>query len=135
MELDLGTRAVPNFSNLHLEVGQQYDTYRIPPNALYLILAGDIGRLIDNEGYLTFLKNHVDLFQPIFLVLGNHEFYGLTLEKGIERAEELQKEESLSNKSYSAASETTRHSTTWDSRLRMYVAVCCSQGGRGYCDR
>ncbi|EPE24449.1 hypothetical protein GLAREA_08301 [Glarea lozoyensis ATCC 20868] len=36
-------------SDLHLEVGQQYSTFKIPVAAPYLILAGDIGRLIDYE--------------------------------------------------------------------------------------
>ena len=85
-------------SDLHLEVGPQYDTYRIPTHAPYLILAGDIGRLVDYEGYLTFLTHHVDQFQLIFLVLGNHEFYGLTLKDGLERAQKLEREKTLSNK-------------------------------------
>ncbi|KYG41992.1 hypothetical protein M433DRAFT_74725 [Acidomyces richmondensis BFW] len=85
-------------SDLHLEVGRQYDTYQIPPSAPYLILAGDIGRLVDYESYLTFLTRHVDRFQLIFLVLGNHELYGLTLEEGIREADKLEREEILLGK-------------------------------------
>jgi predicted phosphodiesterase len=85
-------------SDLHLEVGQQYDTYQIPARAPHLILAGDIGRLQDYDGYLTFLTRHVDQFLLIFLVLGNHEFYGLTYEDGLERAKRLEGEKALSNK-------------------------------------
>lgn len=85
-------------SDLHLEVRQQYDTYEIPPHAPYLILAGDIGRLLDYEGYLAFLTRHVNQFLSIFLVLGNHEFYGLTHEDGLERAAKLEREKALLNK-------------------------------------
>ncbi|KAE9966696.1 hypothetical protein BLS_006857 [Venturia inaequalis] len=85
-------------SDLHLEVGHQYDTYQIPPHAPHLILAGDIGRLIDYEDYLAFLTRHIDRFQFIYLVLGNHEFYGLTLGDGLERAAKLEREKALSNK-------------------------------------
>jgi len=38
-------------SDLHLEVGQQYATFDIKPSAEYLILAGDIGKLIDYDKF------------------------------------------------------------------------------------
>lgn len=85
-------------SDLHLEVGQQYTSFVIPPQAPYLILAGDIGRLIDYEGYLAFLAAQTSQYTRVFLVLGNHEFYGLTHEAGLERAEKLQQEQSLAGK-------------------------------------
>lgn len=85
-------------SDLHLEVGHQYGSYQIPPHAPYLIRAGDIGRLVDYEDYLAFLTRHIDKFQSIYLVLGNHEFYGLTLGDGLERAAKLEREKALSNK-------------------------------------
>lgn len=34
-------------SDLHLEVGQQYASFTFPTTAPFLMLAGDIGRLID----------------------------------------------------------------------------------------
>ena len=70
-------------SDLHLEVGKQYETFEISRCAPYLILAGDIGRLIDHDQYLAFLQRHCDIFQQVFLVLGNHEFYGTTREDGL----------------------------------------------------
>lgn len=44
-------------SDLHLEVGQQYTSFRISPCAPYLILAGDIGRLSDYVAYRDFLSS------------------------------------------------------------------------------
>ncbi|KAF5867400.1 putative ser thr protein phosphatase superfamily protein, partial [Botrytis fragariae] len=74
---DLPVQAVeqsaPNFqilSDLHLEVCSQYYTFSIAPVAPYLILAGDIGRLIDYEGYLAFLAKQTAQFEKVFLVLG-----------------------------------------------------------------
>ncbi|KAG4430176.1 hypothetical protein IFR05_014335 [Cadophora sp. M221] len=79
-------------SDLHLEVGQQYSSFIIPPSAPYLILAGDIGRLIEYELYLEFLTKQTAQFEKVFLVLGNHEFYGLSLHAGLKRAQKLEKE-------------------------------------------
>lgn len=73
-------------SDLHLEVGQQYLTFDFDPRAPYLILAGDIGRLVDYESYLAFLRKQMARYERVFLVLGNHEFYGTSFEAGVARA-------------------------------------------------
>jgi Calcineurin-like phosphoesterase len=75
-------------SDLHLEVGNQYESFQIPGSAPYLILAGDIGRLAD-EGYAEFLHQHASRFDAIFLVLGNHEFYGMSYDEGLDRAKDI----------------------------------------------
>lgn len=85
-------------SDLHLEVGQQYSTFEIPPSAPYLILAGDIGRLIDYASYLSFLARQTQHFQKVFLVLGNHEFYGLSFTAGLQQAQKLELEPILKRK-------------------------------------
>ncbi|KAL9107829.1 MAG: hypothetical protein Q9227_007344 [Pyrenula ochraceoflavens] len=85
-------------SDLHLEVGKQYSSFEIPVSARHLILAGDIGRLIDYDGYLQFLCRQVTAYDAVFLVLGNHEFYGLTYDEGIEKAKKLAAEPTLSEK-------------------------------------
>ncbi|KUJ16022.1 ser/Thr protein phosphatase-like protein superfamily [Mollisia scopiformis] len=85
-------------SDLHLEVGQQYTSFVIPPSAPYLILAGDIGRLIDYDSYLAFLAKQAAQFEQVFLVLGNHEFYGLSFLAGLERAQKLENEVVLDGK-------------------------------------
>lgn len=85
-------------SDLHLEVGQQYSTFEIPPSAPYLVLAGDIGRLQDYDSYLSFLARQSQRFEKVFLVLGNHEFYGLSFAAGLEQARKLEKEPILDSK-------------------------------------
>lgn len=84
-------------SDLHLELGQ-YSTFEVPAVAPNLILAGDIGRLIDYSQYLSFLARLVPHFDRIFLVLGNHEFYGLSYADGLCRAQELERESILVGK-------------------------------------
>jgi predicted phosphodiesterase len=85
-------------SDLHLEVGQQYASFEIPPTAPYLILAGDIGRLIDYDSYLAFLAAQTARFELVFLILGNHEFYDLSITAGLEKARKLEQEALLSRK-------------------------------------
>lgn len=85
-------------SDLYLEVGRQSSSFVVPPSAPYLILAGDIGRLIDYELYLEFLAKQAAQFKRIFLVLGNHEFYGLSYHAGLESAQKLENEEALNGK-------------------------------------
>lgn len=85
-------------SDLHLEVGQQYQTFDFPVTGKWLVLAGDIGRLIDYDSYRAFLEHQVQRFDKVALVLGNHEFFGLTYEEGISRAEQLASEPSLRTK-------------------------------------
>ena len=77
-------------SDLHLEVGQQYAKFHIEPRAPYLVLAGDIGRLNDYALYLDFVSLQCDQFLQVFLVLGNHEFFGITRQEGLRLAVELQ---------------------------------------------
>jgi len=85
-------------SDLHLEVGKQYEDFKIVPFAPYLVLAGDIGRLSDYAAFLSFLEVQCHQFQLVFLVLGNHEFYGSTHEQGLELAKKLESEPQLEGK-------------------------------------
>ncbi|KAK8228422.1 Ser/Thr protein phosphatase [Phyllosticta capitalensis] len=97
----LGFSQSPSFqilSDLHLEVGQQYSSFDIPASAPYLILAGDIGRLKDYDAFLEFLRRQTERFKTVFLVLGNHEFYDISFEKGLEVARQLEQEPCLHNK-------------------------------------
>ncbi|KAJ5995036.1 calcineurin-like phosphoesterase [Penicillium waksmanii] len=82
-------------SDLHLEVNREYDSFEIPVCSKYLILAGDIGRLVDYDEYLAFLEKQTRKFQTVFLVLGNHEFYGLSFDSALEKARKLEQEPSL----------------------------------------
>ena len=79
-------------SDLHLEVGQQYADFDIPAVAPYLILAGDVGRLKDHQPYLEFLRQQCRQFTKVFLVLGNHDFFGTSHTEGVRLARSLEKE-------------------------------------------
>lgn len=85
-------------SDLHLELDRQYASFEIPVCSKYLILAGDIGRLVDYENYLAFLEKQTRNFQTVFLVLGNHEFYGLSFDSTLEKARQLEQEPSLNGR-------------------------------------
>ncbi|KAG7112642.1 hypothetical protein HYQ45_017187 [Verticillium longisporum] len=95
-------------SDLHLEVCQQYTSYHFPSSAPLLLLGGDIGRLIDYEGYRRFLEAQVARYRKVFLVLGNHEFFGLDYDAGLAQARRLAAEPSL------AAGLVLLHKTRWD---------------------
>ena len=82
-------------SDLHLETSQQYHSFDFPATAPDLILGGDVGRLVDYDGYLAFLQRHADRYRRVFLVLGNHEFYGTSYPGGVETARRLESEPSL----------------------------------------
>lgn len=87
-------------SDLHLEVGRQYADFDIPPKAPYLVLAGDVGRLVDFESLRDFLALQCSKFEKVFYVLGNHEFYGTSRIKGLEIAAKLQEEPGMRGKLY-----------------------------------
>lgn len=95
-------------SDIHLEVGTQYTTYTFPQTAPFLLLAGDIGNVAHRSPYLAFLSALVPKYTRIFLLLGNHEFYGLTHEDGIAAAEALVAEPALKGKV------TLLNRTRWD---------------------
>lgn len=85
-------------SDLHLEVNQQYTSFDVPVVSKYLLLAGDIGRLADYDQYLRFLQRQTEKFELVFLVLGNHEFYGGSFESAFETARRLEQEPSLNGR-------------------------------------
>ncbi|KYK54458.1 calcineurin-like phosphoesterase [Drechmeria coniospora] len=95
-------------SDLHLEIGQQYASCTFPASAPFLLLGGDIGRLIDYQGYLNFLEAQVSRYKRVFLVLGNHEFYGLGYSSGLDAARRLCQEPSV------AESVVLLHRARWD---------------------
>ncbi|KAI2627630.1 putative calcineurin-like phosphoesterase [Hypoxylon sp. NC1633] len=118
--LPLEKPRVQIISDLHLEIGQQYTSYTVPVNAPFLVLGGDIGRLIDYRNYRTFLQTQVSQFTKVFLVLGNHEFYGLTYEDGLEQARRLADEPSLADKLV------LLHKTRWDDPDSSLTVLGCT---------
>lgn len=85
-------------SDLYLDIDNQYSRSEIPASAPYLILAGDVGKLVDFTEYLNFLEHLVPNFERIFLILGNHEFYGISIAEGYVKADLIVRSESLKNK-------------------------------------
>lgn len=60
------------FSDIHLEFYKSFP--KIPRKAKYLILAGDIGKLCDNN-YKEFINYCSETWEKTIVILGNHEFY------------------------------------------------------------
>ncbi|EEP77651.1 predicted protein [Uncinocarpus reesii 1704] len=85
-------------SDLHLEDGQRYETFVITRIAPYLILAGDIGCLCNYKEYVAFLAEQCTKFDHVFLVLGNHEFYWMSHQDGLQAAKSLEVEPQLLGK-------------------------------------
>ncbi|KAG5291483.1 serine/threonine phosphatase [Histoplasma ohiense] len=69
--------------------------FHIIPCAARLILAGDIGRLADYEAFRNFLCIQCKNFVEVYLVLGNHEFFGVSRQEGLRLADMLQQEPEL----------------------------------------
>ena len=85
-------------SDLHLEVGQQYSTFDFPTTAPNLILASDISLLSNSEVYLDFLHSQTEREDRVFLVIVNHEFYGVDFATVVSTAKKLEKEPCLGGK-------------------------------------
>ncbi|KAF1830055.1 hypothetical protein BDW02DRAFT_573390 [Decorospora gaudefroyi] len=79
-------------SDLHLDHESQYLTFHIPVAAPFLILAGNIGRLIDYEQYLSFLIRRCNLHEKVYLVLGELEFHGIGWMDGLQLAHKMEKD-------------------------------------------
>ncbi|KAF6820676.1 hypothetical protein CMUS01_11507 [Colletotrichum musicola] len=82
-------------SDLHLEAGRRYLTFDFPTTAPYLLLAGDVGSLAEYDKYLAFIQRQTDRFDGVLLVLGNHEFHGLSYDDALARARQLEGEACL----------------------------------------
>lgn len=83
-------------SDLHLELSPD-PIPKIPHTAPHLILAGDINKLAPSNypAYLAFLTSLAPHYERIFLILGNHEFYGGSIDEGLDAARRLEGEEAL----------------------------------------
>jgi hypothetical protein len=79
-------------SDLHLDHDAQYLTFHIPVSAPFLVLAGNIGRLIDYDSYLSFLIRRCNLHEKVYLVLGALEFQGLGWMDALQLAHRMEKE-------------------------------------------
>jgi predicted phosphodiesterase len=63
-----------------------------------LVLAGDIGRLVDYDDYRDFLQRQTERYEKVFLVVGNHEFYNTSFTTGLKKAKQLEKEPCLNGR-------------------------------------
>ena len=79
-------------SDLHLDHESQYLTFHIPVAAPFLILAGNIGRLLDYDDYLSFIIRRCNLHDKVFLVLGPLEFQGLGWMDGLQLAHKMEQD-------------------------------------------
>lgn len=64
-------------SDIHLEIKEKFRKKLVisgDPEA-YLVLAGDIGNPFQ-KSYASFLYEQADKFKKVFVLAGNHEFYG-----------------------------------------------------------
>ncbi|KAL1841858.1 hypothetical protein VTK73DRAFT_3375 [Phialemonium thermophilum] len=111
-------------SDLHLEVGQQYASFQFPATAPFLVLAGDIGRLVDYQGLLGFLERQAPRYRKVFLALGNHEFYGTSYEQGLDAARRLVREPRLQDKVV------LLHRTRWDDPDSRLTVLGCTLWSR-----
>ncbi|CEJ80610.1 hypothetical protein VHEMI00784 [[Torrubiella] hemipterigena] len=111
-------------SDLHLELGHQYATYRFPATAPFLLLAGDVGCLKDYAAYKNFLSAQASRFDRIFLVLGNHEFHGSEYQDAIATAKSLCQEPCLDDKV------TLLHKTRWDDPASEFTILGCTLWSR-----
>ncbi|PGH05956.1 hypothetical protein AJ79_06645 [Helicocarpus griseus UAMH5409] len=60
-----------------------------------LHLEVDIGRLADYEAFRDFLRSQCEKFKQVYLVLGNHEFFGVSRQEGLCLASTLPQEPGL----------------------------------------
>ena len=68
--------ALQILSDLHLEVPNAYDIFKIVPTAPYLALLGDIGNVVPHkDDFLAFLTLQLKQFRVLLFVSGNHEAY------------------------------------------------------------
>lgn len=83
-------------------------------------LAGDVGRLTDYNDYLAFLEEQTSRYKTVLLVLGNHEFFGMNYEDGIDAAIRLAQEPSLSGRLV------LLHQARWDSPSSETTILGCT---------
>jgi len=77
-------------SDLHIEFLRGETTREITPRAPYLGLLGDIGVLSEKQfsKYKKFLLEQTTKFEKVFVLLGNHEYYGSSVDLVQERVKE-----------------------------------------------
>jgi predicted phosphohydrolase len=62
-------------SDIHIEKNPHSIKEIIKPSAKILCIAGDVGRIENFEKYLNVMKEICEMFETVFLIPGNHEYY------------------------------------------------------------
>jgi hypothetical protein len=74
-------------SDLHIDINRRIPA--IPKEAEYLALCGDIGDIMDDT-YEKLINQVSNTFKEVFVILGNHEYYGHVIADVERRCVELQ---------------------------------------------
>eukprot|EP01119_Soliformovum_irregulare_P005055 TRINITY_DN1639_c2_g1_i1.p1 TRINITY_DN1639_c2_g1~~TRINITY_DN1639_c2_g1_i1.p1 ORF type:complete len:635 (-),score=201.77 TRINITY_DN1639_c2_g1_i1:12-1916(-) len=75
-------------SDLHIEFYKDNVPEVLIPSAPYLCLLGDIG-VVNTETYSVFLLKQAEIFKHVFVVAGNHEFYGSVYREALAKIKEI----------------------------------------------
>lgn len=64
-------------SDIHIEKRGPYISPKafVDPKTKYIILVGDIGSFYDTSRYVRFVTELSDMFEKVFLIFGNNEYY------------------------------------------------------------
>ena len=64
-------------SDIHIEKRRHYISPKsfVDPKTRYIILVGDIGSFYDTSRYVRFVTELSDMFEKVFLIFGNNEYY------------------------------------------------------------
>ena len=85
-------------SDIHLEFGTFIPSYEKDEENTTLLLAGDIGTWGKKGRVLTkFLEQLCKRFEYVFMIPGNHEYYGTSIERIHRKLAELQEMEEFDN--------------------------------------
>lgn len=74
---DLPPKKFQIVSDIHIESLQRPLLEAVKPTAPYLIIAGDLGRLENWDGYQRACRTLCGAFEKVFLIPGNHEYYAM----------------------------------------------------------
>ena len=72
-------------SDLHLEFGQYVVPVMKGESDTVLILAGDIGVVSKAYTFGTFLDDVCSRFNEVIMIMGNHEYYGTSIIRGVDK--------------------------------------------------
>ncbi len=75
-------------SDLHLEFGFLNLPVMEGEDTQVLVLAGDIGLAAKSWTYIPFIEEVSERFQDVIYIMGNHEYYGTSILRGLDKIKE-----------------------------------------------